>query len=153
MRSSTKPKIIISPDEENMLTGDDTFHHNVICKGHHHLSRAVQSFPVRMGDHAVSSSGDRRIYGSSIVGTEHVDDGGDDDDDDLESPTSSSPSRRRRHVNHLCQSQTESVPFLQSFGPALLTKTLFTNLVYRHSELHNKNRPLHILPCKITTTS
>lgn len=64
------------------------------------MSRAVQSFPVRMGIEALTS-GDQRMFGSSIVGRRDADDSvsvgvGAGDDDDDESPTTS-PRRRDHH--------------------------------------------------------
>ncbi|ODM95962.1 Bestrophin-2, partial [Orchesella cincta] len=100
MRSSTKPKIAVTPDEE-MLTmtaddGGDTLsfhHHNVLCKGHTHLARAVHSYPVRMDDHAV--------VGNLMYGPHHESNGevetGDGNDDDERPSTASPPSSRRRH--------------------------------------------------------
>lgn len=105
MRTSTKPKIAltpaITPDDEMRDDGVDGlhFHHTKASNKRHpqKLSRAVQSFPVRMGDHAVMADHNPRFFGSSIVGDEAV-----GDDEDYESPSDSlHPTRQQFYVKNI----------------------------------------------------
>jgi len=106
MRAS-KLKIAVTPEMEyRTVPGDDGsdalsfHHHNVLCKGHTHLARAVQSYPVRMNEQAVVGNNMFGSHPHDRNGDVETGDGDDDDDD-----STASPSRRRHHssvIMRLC---------------------------------------------------